>query len=49
MVSPGTQFVKSHESQFKKYTMSPWVFCNHIVNPKTDSKTLYFSLLKYTV
>ena len=49
MVSPGIQFMKNHESQFKKEIKSPWVFCNHIVNLKTDSKTLYFSLLKYTV
>ena len=52
MVSPGTHLVKNHESQcriiesqFKK-TASPWVFCNHTVNLKTDSKTLYYSLLK---
>ena len=56
MVSPGTHLVKNHESQsrtiysqFKK--MCPKLkmlrpLCNQTVNLKTDSKTLYYSILK---
>ena len=52
MVSPGTRLVKNHESQSRIVeselkNMSPWVnLCNHTVNLKTDSKTLYYSLRK---
>ena len=45
MVSPGTHLVKNHESQFKKQRVLGSL-CNHTVNLKTDSKTLYYSLLK---
>ena len=45
-----THLLKNHESQsrtmesqLKKKTMSPWVLCNHTVNLKTDSKTLYYN------
>ena len=49
MVCPGTHLVKSHESQLKKKSLKLkmlWLLCNHTVNPKTDSKTLYYSVLK---
>ena len=49
MVSPGTHLVKNHESQFKKETLKLKVLgplCNQTVNLKTDSKTLYYSILK---
>ena len=44
MVSPGTHLVKNHESQSRTTesqfkNTSPWVFCNHTVNLKTDSNT----------
>ena len=57
MVSPGTHLVKTHESQsitnesqFKK-TRSQRLkmlgpLCNQTVNLNTDSKTLYYSILK---
>ena len=51
MVSPVTFFVKIHESQFTTIesqfkNKSPGSLCNHTVNLKIDSKTLYYSLLK---
>ena len=57
MVSPGTHLVKTHESlsitnesQFKKTKSSKlkmlWPLCNQTVNLNTDSKTLYYSMLK---
>ena len=57
MVSPGTHLVKSNESQSRtiesqlKLKTSPKLkmlgpLCNQTVNIKTDSKTLYFSILK---
>ena len=51
MVSPGTYLVKIHESQFTTIesqfkNKSPGSLCNHTVNLKIDSKTLYYSLLK---
>ena len=52
MVSPrGTHLVKNHESQLKK--TSPKLkmigpLCHQTVNQKTDSKTLYYSMLKYS-
>ena len=52
MVSPGTHLVKNHESQSRtnesqfKNQWVPGSLCNHTVNLKTDSKTLYYSLLK---
>ena len=57
MVSPGTHFVRnceSHcrtsESQLKKTTNPKlkmlWPLCNQTVKLKTDSKTLYYSILK---
>ena len=49
MVSPGTHLVKNHESQFKKKSLKLKVLgplCNQTVNLKTDSKTLYYSILK---
>ena len=42
MMSCGTHLVKKHESQSRTIES----FGNHTVNPKTDSKTLYYSLLK---
>ena len=52
MVSPGTHLVKIHESQFTTIesqfkNKSPGSLYNHTVNLKTDSKTLYYSLLNY--
>ena len=56
MVSPGTHLVKNHEfqsrtneSQLKR--SSPKLkmlvpLCNQTVNLKTDSKTLYYSIMK---
>ena len=44
MMSCGTHLVKKHESQSRTIGS----FGNHTVNPKTDSKTLYYSLLKLT-
>ena len=56
MVSPGTLFVKTHESQSRTNesqlkntspslkTLEP--LCNQTFNLKTDSKTLYYSILK---
>ena len=57
MVSPWTHLVKNHESQcrtneppFKKTSpklkmLGP--LCNQTVDLKTDSKTLYYSTLKF--
>ena len=53
MGSPGTHFVTNHESQFNKNESeienlsggAP--LCNRTVNLKTDSKTLYYSLLEF--
>ena len=52
MVSPGTHLVKIHEPQFTTIesqfkNKSPGSLYNHTVNLKTDSKTLYYSLLNY--
>ena len=53
MGSPGTHFVKNHESQFKKSdseiesALGGAPLCNQTVNLKTDSKTLYYSLLEF--
>ena len=56
MVSPGTHLVKNHESQprtsesqLKKTTPKLKMLrplCDQTVNLKTDSKTLYYSVLK---
>ena len=55
MVSCGTHFVKlNHESQLKKTKTkktSPklkilWPLCNQTIKLKTDSKTLYYSIMK---
>ena len=56
MVSPGTHFVKNHESQSRTNELqlknaSPLLkmhepLCNQTFNLKTDSKTLYYSILK---
>ena len=55
MVSPGSHLVKNHESlsianesQFKKKIQKLKMLgplCNWTVNLKTDSKTLYYSIL----
>ena len=57
-VSPRTHLLKNHESQtrtnespLKKEKTSPKLkmlgpLCNQTVNLKTDSKTLYYSILK---
>ena len=51
MVSPGNHLVKNHESQFQKKRESeienagPGPSCNQTFNLKTDSKTLYYSIL----
>ena len=52
VVGPGTHLVKNHEccspeplSPSSK-TRLPGSLCDHTVNLKTDSKTLYYSLLK---
>ena len=52
MVSPGAHLVKNHESQCRtiesqfKNHLVPGSSCNHTVNLKTESRTLYYSLLK---
>ena len=53
MVSPGTNLVKNHESQsrtsesqLKSEIENAWASLNQTVNLKTDSKTLYYSILK---
>ena len=57
MVSPKTHLVKIHESQVqnqwvlvkKKMSLKLKMLgplCDHTVNLKTDSKTVYYSLLK---
>ena len=56
MVSPGSHLVKNHESlsianesQLKKKIQKLKMLgplCNRTVNLKTDSKTLYYSILK---
>ena len=57
MVSPGTHLVKNHESlsivnesQFTKTRSSKLKMlgplCNQTVNLETDTKTLYYSLLR---
>ena len=55
MVSPGSHFVKNHESlsianesQLKKMQKVKMLgpLCNRTVNLKTDAKTLYYSILK---
>ena len=56
MVSPGTHLVKNHESlsttsesQLKRTNLKLKMLgplCNQTVNLKTDSKTLYHSILK---
>ena len=55
MVSLGTHLVKNHESQSATSESqlknefdieNVWALCNQTVNLKTDSKTLYYSLLK---
>ena len=49
MVCSGTHPVKNRESQLKKKSLKLKMLqplCNHTVNPKTDSKTLYYSILK---
>ena len=52
MVSPGIHLVKNHESQCRtiesqfKNHLVPGSSCNQTVNLKTDSKTLYYSILK---
>ena len=54
MVSPGSHLVKNHESlsianesQLKKIQKLKMLgpLCNRTVNLKTDSKTLYYSIL----
>ena len=48
MVCPGTHLVKNHESQLKKLSLKLKMLrllCNHTLNLKTDSKTLYYSIL----
>ena len=42
MVSPGTHLVINHESQSRTNEFQ----CNQTVNLKTDSRTLYYSILK---
>ena len=42
MVKPGTHLVKNHEAQSKTNEFQ----CNQTVNLKTDSRTLYYSMLK---
>ena len=42
MVKPGTHLVKNHEAQSKTNEFQ----CNQTVNLKTDSRTLYYSILK---
>ena len=55
MVSPGTHLVKNHESQTrtnesrlkkKKKLKILGILCNQTVNLKTDSNTLYGSILQ---
>ena len=57
-VSPRTHLLKNHESQTRTNESqlkkrkneseieNAWAFCNQTVNLKTDSKTLYYSILK---
>ena len=57
-VSPRTHLLKNHESQTRANESplkkrkneseieNAWAFCNQTVNLKTDSKTLYYSILK---
>ena len=42
MVKPGTHLGKNHEAQSKTNEFQ----CNQTVNLKTDSRTLYYSMLK---
>ena len=51
MVSPGTNMVKSHDrvpvkKSLKLKMLGP--LCNQTVNLRTDSKTLYYSILNVT-
>ena len=41
-MSPGTHLVINHESQSRTNEFQ----CNQTVNLKTDSRTLYYSILK---
>ena len=45
MVSPGTHLVKNHE--FQSRMLGP--LCDQTVNLKTDSKALYYSILKLKI
>ena len=45
MVKPGTHLVKNHEAQSKTNEFQ----CNQTVNLKTDSRTLYYSMLKLNI
>ena len=51
-MSPETHLEKNHESQSRTIeslsskSNESLGLCNHTVNLKTDSKTLYYSLLK---
>ena len=57
-VSPRTHLLKNNESQTRANESplkkrkneseieNAWAFCNQTVNLKTDSKTLYYSILK---
>ena len=57
-VSPRTHLLKNHESQTRTNESplkkrkneseieNAWAFCNQTVNLKTDSKTLYYRILK---
>ena len=45
MVKPGTHLVKNHEAQSKTNEFQ----CNQTVNLKTDSRTLYYSILKLNI
>ena len=57
MVSPGTHFIKIMSPSLEplraevKKTMNPklkmlWPLCNQTINLKTDSRTLYYSIVK---
>ena len=49
LVSPGTHLVKNHEPQLKRTNLKLKMLgplCNQTVNLRTDSKTLYHSILK---
>ena len=51
LVSPGTHLVKNCEAQLKNTSPKlkmPGPSCNQAVNLKTDSKTLYYSILEYS-